>query len=745
MKRPVEVLKARAVLELAAFATKLWGGYKPARHHHKIAAALERVARGELKRLMIFMPPRHGKSMLASEFFPAWYLGRNPTHQVIAATYAQGLADDFGRKVRNIMQDPGFAEVFPGTLLADDSQAANRFHLSQRGAYFAVGAGGPITGRGADLLLIDDPIKGREDAESETMRQRLKDWYTSVARTRLMPGGAIVVIQCMTGDTPVMRPDGTETPLRDIRRGDKVATFENGLVAVSTVLNWANNGPDNILEITTESGIIVKANARHPFLVQAEDGSRIWVRAMNLHLGQNMLRVKRASGRAKRVAGRTATFPSSVAAIAASTTLRFAGPVATGPHLSTRPISATGISSIVTASASSTTTNCSPSRAASVQSAASPHRQATPGHIGVISCVLTTATTARRFAVCSATTVIWRSAMARRLKSLSQPLSICRVTPDPIVHIAHAGLEDVFDVQIERTENFIANGLVSHNTRWHEDDLAGWLLKEHQHENWETLNLPAIAEPGDALKRTEGEALWPTAYPVSELAVIRKSVGGRDWSALYQQRPSAAEGSVFKREHWRYYQPTESEPKALISALGCFQVVQAWDTAFKKGSLNDYSVGVTIGISPNRYYVLDCWRDRLEFPDLKRAVMAQAAKWGATAVLVEDTAAGQSLLQELGRNTRLPLIPVKADRDKVSRASAVTPTHEAGLCYLPGGAHWLSDFVDELASFPSAPHDDQVDAWVHGMSWAMQANPPEVQAVEEDEFFGRASGMGWMA
>lgn len=113
-------------------------------------------------------------------------------------------------------------------------------------------------------------------------------------------------------------------------------------------------------------------------------------------------------------------------------------------------------------------------------------------------------------------------------------------------------------------------------------------------------------------------------------------------------------------------------------------------------------------------------------------------------MLVEDTAAGQSLLQELGRNTRLPLIPVKADKDKVSRANAVTPTHEAGLCYLPMGAHWLSDFVDELASFPSAPHDDQVDAWVHGMTWAMQANPPEVEVVEEDEFFGRASGMGWM-
>ncbi len=334
--------------------------------------------------------------------------------------------------------------------------------------------------------------------------------------------------------------------------------------------------------------------------------------------------------------------------------------------------------------------------------------------------------------------------MARRLKSLSQPLSICRVTPDPIVRIAHAGREDVFDVQIERTENFIANGLVSHNTRWHEDDLAGWLQREHAHEGWEVLNLPAIAETNDPLGRLEGEALWPESYPLTELAVIKLSVGARDWSALYQQRPSAAEGSVFKREHWRYYTPTEHEPKALVQALGCFQVIQAWDTAFKAKESNDYSAGVTIGIAANRYYLLDCWRDRLEFPELKRAIQAQAMKWGAHAVLIEDTAAGQSLLQEMQRNTRLPLIPVKADRDKVSRANAVTPTHEAGLCHLPMNAAWLSDFLDELASFPSAPHDDQVDAFVHGMTWAIQVQPPEIEEPSEEEMWGRASGMDWL-
>jgi hypothetical protein len=192
-----------AFSRLIAYAAYQWPGYRDAAHHRLIARKLEAVERGEIKRLMIFMPPRHGKSMLASEFFPAWYLGRNPEHYVIASTYAQDLADDFGRKVKGQIADPTFQAIFPGVKLAEDSQSVKRFHLNggievgtaQRGAYYAVGAGGALTGRGAHLLLIDDPVKNREEADSETVRRRLKDWYRSTAYTRLMPGARIVVIQ----------------------------------------------------------------------------------------------------------------------------------------------------------------------------------------------------------------------------------------------------------------------------------------------------------------------------------------------------------------------------------------------------------------------------------------------------------------------------------------------------------------------------------------------------------------------
>lgn len=168
--------------------------FEDAAHHRLIAEKLERVERGECKRLMIFAPPRHTKSELASRRFPAWYMGRHPDHQLITATYAAEFAQDFGREVRGIVSSDDFARIFPGVQLADDSQARGLWHTTAGGVYVSVGVGGPITGRGAHIALIDDPVKNRQDADSEVLRNSVWKWYTSTLRTRLMPGGAIVLV-----------------------------------------------------------------------------------------------------------------------------------------------------------------------------------------------------------------------------------------------------------------------------------------------------------------------------------------------------------------------------------------------------------------------------------------------------------------------------------------------------------------------------------------------------------------------
>lgn len=144
---------------------------------------------------MIFMPPRHGKSELASRKFPAYCLGRNPHWEVIAASYNSDLANDFGRDVRDVVNSSESQKLFPALTLRQDSRAMDRWHTVSGGAYRAVGVGTAATGRGADLFLIDDPFKDRAEADSETTRDRVWSWYRSTAYTRLSPDGRVVLIQ----------------------------------------------------------------------------------------------------------------------------------------------------------------------------------------------------------------------------------------------------------------------------------------------------------------------------------------------------------------------------------------------------------------------------------------------------------------------------------------------------------------------------------------------------------------------
>lgn len=169
--------------------------YQAAAHHAAIAAALEAVEAGTIKRLVITMPPRHGKSELASIRFPAWYLGRNPDKRIILASYADSLALTFGRQIRNLVRGEEFRAVFPDVALARDSTSADHWNIAgRRGGLIAAGVGSGITGHGADLLIIDDPVKDASEADSPTVRENKWEWYTRTAYTRLQPGGSAVLI-----------------------------------------------------------------------------------------------------------------------------------------------------------------------------------------------------------------------------------------------------------------------------------------------------------------------------------------------------------------------------------------------------------------------------------------------------------------------------------------------------------------------------------------------------------------------
>lgn len=179
--------------ELTTFCVFVNNKYYPAWIHEKIAEALEKVERGETKRLIICVPPRNGKSELGSISFPAWYLGRHPEHEVIVSSYSAELAQDFGYKTRNLVNSQEYQEIF-NARLRDDSQSKAKWLTEEGGGYTAVGVGGAITGRGANLFVIDDPLKNREEAESRLIRDKVWSWYTSTAYTRLEKDAAVVLI-----------------------------------------------------------------------------------------------------------------------------------------------------------------------------------------------------------------------------------------------------------------------------------------------------------------------------------------------------------------------------------------------------------------------------------------------------------------------------------------------------------------------------------------------------------------------
>ena len=434
----MEPLK-QARTDLGCYCAAMWAPFVLAPHHRVILDTLEAVERAELDRVIIAMPPRHGKSTIVSALYPAWFLGKHPTGSIIAASYGQELASDFGRRVRNFASDRLHRQIFPDCVISDDSDSVHRFHTNLGGAYFAIGAGGPITGRGGDLVVVDDPIKNAEDARSATFRKSLCEWYQHVLYPRLEPGGRIVIVA----------------------------------------------------------------------------------------------------------------------------------------------------------------------------------------------------------------------------------------------------------------------------TRWHEADLCGWLLKEHADEGWRVVSLPAVAESDDLLGRPEGAALWPERYPIETLSRIREAIGGSAWASLYQQRPTPEQGGIFRRD-WFKPSTEGTEYRRVIFSL---------DTAFKAGASNDYSVIMVIGESATGYHLLHVVRERLEFPLLQSRAVALAAFWQPHAVLIEDAASGQSLIQALKAETRLPILPVRPQGDKESRAHAVSPLVEAGRVYLPDSASWREDFLDEVTSFPAAPHDDQVDALTQALGW----------------------------
>jgi len=396
-----------------------------AEHHDRLIDAMTRVEKGTLKRVIVSIPPRHGKSLIVSEHFPAWYFGRDPSRQIAVASYGQGLSETFGKKVQTQIESQEFKAIFPAFRATKCTQ--REINSDKRGMYVATSIGGSLTGKGANCLIIDDPVKDRQEAESTRMRDAAWEWYTSTARTRLMKNGAIILVL----------------------------------------------------------------------------------------------------------------------------------------------------------------------------------------------------------------------------------------------------------------------------TRWHEDDLAGRILKNDDKKEWEYIRIPAIGD--------DGKALWPEMFDLDSLLSIRRDIGPHEFQCLYQNDPKPKEGNILPVGHLQYYE--QLPPKFS-------RIIQVVDSAIKDGKQNDYTVILTLGQLDGCLYEIDQWRDKVQYPALKKAVELNYKKHKPSAVVIEDKASGTQLIQEL--SALYPIKSASAILDKVQRAGTLADCMSVGRIYLKKGEDRNNITVSEMASFPSGAHDDIVDAFAYG-------------------------------
>jgi predicted phage terminase large subunit-like protein len=449
----LETLKPdRQLLSFREFVERVRPQYQWYRHCEVLAQVLQRVADGDLKRVMVFMPPRHGKSELATKLFPAYFLYCNPQKWVGISSYAADLSYTFSRRNREHYQDTG-------GLLRGDAAAVKHWETIEGGGLWAAGVGGPITGKGYSLGVIDDPLKNHEEAFSDRIREKQQEWYGSTFYTRAEADAAIVLIM----------------------------------------------------------------------------------------------------------------------------------------------------------------------------------------------------------------------------------------------------------------------------TRWHEADLAGYLLNEEttdeEPERWHIVNFEALKEehprefpPTCTIEpdwRQPGEPLCPERFTLKRLLTICRRVGSYFWNALYQQRPTAADGDVFKQDWFRFYvQLPELEYLVLSvdanfgSQQGSFVVIQLWGIAY-----------------PN-FYLVDQVRDRFSFTETVEAIRELIERWRpnygeAAAKLIEKKANGAAVLDELSRE--FPgLIGIEPQGSKEARAQAASPYVEGGNIWLPKNAAWKKDFMAEMMAFPKGANDDQVDALTQFINWIAQ-------------------------
>lgn len=721
------------------------GAYRPPRkptaaHLIELCDVLQAIDDGRVKRAMFFLPPGSAKSTYASVLFPPYFLGRVKGRTCIVATYGSEFARKLGRRARSVIQQRVFREIH-GVTLDPASAAADEWLLTNGNEYMAGGIRSGIMGNRADLLVIDDPIKGREQAESDGVRESTRDAYQDDLLTRLKPGGAVIIVQCLTGDTQITLADGEQKRLDNITPGDSVLSWDGQKHVRCCVSAVIDNGNDQTFMIRTITGS-VRANARHPFLVITAEGLR-WVRTKDLRAGMRIVAHKRAPTLGRLAQSSGVTNQPDAEGCAKPTTTRLSGRPATErrPSTAKRAYLTGAVGGM--GSIKSSSIGCSPSRAGSAQSASPTAASADPD-IGSQTSSPTITTKQGLFAACYATTATGSRDELEIPPFWSVPSSTSEPDTDEVISIEPHGVERVYDLSVDGSRNFVANGLWTHNTRWHDADLAGSILPEDYDGQsgwvkcrdgkwWYIVSIPAQAERADdPLGRRVGQYIWPEWFGRSEPGAANPGEGHfapfklnpRTWASLFQQRPRPADGTYFQRDWFKRYEAGREHPhlnRYITSdhapggqADSDFSCVRVWGIdpegdiwlldGFRHQATMDVTADLVVGDARNP--------SRSEHEPIVEGLIRKHRpfawfpeddnNWKAVAGFV------QRRLREEGVHCRVePVSP--HGRDKAAKAQSFQGMAASGRVWLPltpAGEDVLSEYL----KFPTGAHDDEVDA-----------------------------------
>jgi predicted phage terminase large subunit-like protein len=713
------------------FGKQVYEGLLIGYHHRKMAEKFEEAVGGGGKRIIINMAPRHGKSIFTSYLLPAWFLGKFPGKKVIQTSHTGELAVDFGRKVRNLIDSPDYQALFPGVELSYDSKAAGRWSTNRGGEYNALGVGAAMAGKGADLLIIDDPHALPLDTEIPT----LKGWRT--------------IGELEIGDF-VYGPDGL--PVRVTAKSEVVQDRE--LYAVSTDDGetvycdgghlWAYHS-----ETTLKNAPLVKtAPARElvrwdkpnkpylprhapvayphaqlpvdPYILGAwlGDGtSSLGLREKlrnlgvlsNKHVPEMYLRAS-IEQRMALLQGLMDT-DGDVTEVGQCAFNNTNGELT---YVVQELVHSLGVKASVHRYEDSRE-GCNPIYRVTFQlegAARMPRKRGltrTP-----------TDKSRRSFSV-----------VATGLRSAVQCITVDRADGQFLVgrgyvvthnseQEAKTGNPAIFDSAYEWYQTGPRQRLqpnasvVVVQTRWSKKDLTGRLIdnmmKNEGGDQWEVIELP--------MELPSGEPMWPEFWKKEDIQKLKKTIDVRYWQAQYQQNPTSEEGALVKREWWREWQD-EDPPE-------CSYIILSIDTAHEKNTRADFSAFTVWGVfdyvdpaepdrkklgKPTQHIILlEAFKERLEFPELKRKAFDTWRDWEPDGFIVEKKASGAPLIQEL-RKMGIPVqefTPSKG-QDKVSRVNSVSDMFRSGFVWAPM-TRWAEDVINEVAEFPSGEHDDYVDS-----------------------------------